>query len=281
MRTLVVTGDDFGARPGVNAAIALAHDEGILTAASLLVTGEVFDQAVTLARERPRLATGLHLALCDAAPASPPSAIPDLLAPNGRFPDSPAKTGLGHWIWQRRRRPQLEQEIRAQVERYLDSGLPLDHIDGHHHLHMHPVVFDILMRCIEEYRIPWVRLVHEDWVARRRGDPLLGEVVAAIFILLAARHRRALARLGCTRAPQRVYGLRATDRLDRDEWLRLLAWIRASTVEVYVHPDAGTTNGRRQLEALCAPALRSALEAAGFRLASSREAARSQLGERP
>jgi hopanoid biosynthesis associated protein HpnK len=271
MRSLIVTGDDFGARPGINSAIARAYDEGILTGASLIVTGEFVNQAVALARERPDLATGLHLALCDATSASPPGAIPDLVSPDGRFPVSPGRTGIVHWIWRRRRSGQLEQEIRAQLERYLETGLSLDHVDGHHHLHMHPVVFEILLRCIEDYKIPWVRLVDEDRTARRRGDPLLGEIVAATFGLLAARHRRALTRLGSAFAPNRVYGLRATDRLDLQEWLRMLPRIRASTVEVYTHPDADTEEGRLQLEALCAPELRSAVEAAGYRLVSSRE----------
>ena len=271
MRRLIVTGDDFGASPGVNTAIVRAYDEGILTGASLLVTGEFADQAVALARERPDLATGLHLALCGARSASPPGAIPGLVTPDGRFPASPGRTGIFHWIWRRRRSGQLEQEVRAQLERYLETGLPLDHVDGHHHLHMHPVIFEILLRCIEDYKIPWVRLVDEDRRARRRGDPLLGEIVAAIFGLLTAHHRRALTRRGSAFAPDRVYGLRATDRLDLQEWLRMLPRFRGSTVEIYTHPDADTDGGRRQLEALCAPELRSAVEAAGYRLVSSRE----------
>jgi hopanoid biosynthesis associated protein HpnK len=276
--SLIVTGDDFGARAGVNAAIARAYDEGILTGASLIVTGEFSSQAVELARQRPHLATGLHLVLCDARSASPPTAIPDLVTPDGRFPASPGRTGIAHWIWRRRRSGQLEREIRAQLERYLETGLPLDHVDGHHHLHMHPVVFDILLRCSEDYKIPWVRLVREDRGARRRGDPLLGEIVAATLGLLAVRHRRALGRLGSVPAPDRVYGLRATDRLDLQEWLRLLPRIRASRVEVYTHPDAETQDGRLQLEALCSPELRSAVEAAGYRLVSSRECTGSARG---
>ena len=90
------------------------------------------------------------------------------------------------------------------MERYLATGLPLNHVDGHHHLHMHPVIFDILVRCMEDYKIPWVRLVDEGRRARRPGDPLLGELVAAIFGLLAARHRRVLGRLGAARAPDRA-----------------------------------------------------------------------------
>jgi hypothetical protein len=49
-------------------------------------------------------------------------------------------------------------------------------------------------------------------------------------------------------------------------------------VEVYTHPDAETEEGRFQLEALCAPELRSALEAADYRLTSTRESTRSTVG---
>ena len=61
----------------------------------------------------------------------------------------------------------------------------------------------------------------------------------------------------------------------------MLSWIRASTLEVYTHPDADTDKGRRQLEALCAPELRAAVEEAGYRLVSSRESAREQPGGAP
>ena len=60
---VVVNADDFGASPAVNAAVVRAHREGVLTTASLMVTGAAFDEAVQLARATPTLAVGLHLAL--------------------------------------------------------------------------------------------------------------------------------------------------------------------------------------------------------------------------
>lgn len=278
-RSLIVTGDDFGSRPGANAAIVAAFGEGVLTSASLLVTGAAIDEAVELARNRPQLSTGLHLALCDAEPASPPHAIPDLVDGSDRFPARPGPSGISHWIWSRRRGPQLEREIRAQIERYLETGLPLDHVDGHHHLHMHPVIFDILQRCLSEYKVPWVRLVQEDRAARRGGEPPLGELVAGVFGILAVRHRRVLARAGNARGPDRVYGLRATGRLDLAEWLRLLPRLQGAAVEIYAHPDVATVAGRRELFALRAPELRSAIGAAGYRLVGTRQLAHAAASE--
>ena len=43
-----LTADDFGASADVNAAVAAAHREGIVTGASLLVTGAAFEEAVAV-----------------------------------------------------------------------------------------------------------------------------------------------------------------------------------------------------------------------------------------
>src|SRR5262249_38723920 len=78
VRRLVVTGDDFGASRSVNRAIIEAHRRGVLTHASLMVTGDAVDEAVRLARANPGLSVGIHLVLVDGRSALPPSRIPHL-----------------------------------------------------------------------------------------------------------------------------------------------------------------------------------------------------------
>jgi hopanoid biosynthesis associated protein HpnK len=278
-RRLVVTGDDFGMSAGVNSAIAQAHDDGVLTSTSVMVTGDALDEAVELARARPELSTGLHLVFCDARAASPPDTIPDLVDGEGRLPPTPGPTGVAHALWWRRRRGQIEREIRAQFERYLETGLPFDHVDGHHHMHMHPMIFDIVVRCMEDYKVPWVRLVDEDpQVARSSRDSLFGEFIAWAFGALARRGRRVLTR-GEGRGPDQVAGLRASGRMDRAEWLRLLGRLDADTVEVYTHPDTSTDIGRRELDALCAPEIRDAVARAGYSLVGTRQAGQGGASE--
>ncbi len=63
MKWLIVTGDDFGASPGINRGILQAHREGILTSASLLVNGMASVEAAALARVCPTLSVGVHLEL--------------------------------------------------------------------------------------------------------------------------------------------------------------------------------------------------------------------------
>lgn len=244
------------------------HREGILTSASLMVAEPATEEAVALARGLPELGTGLHLVLCDGTATSPARAIPDLVTPSGRFPATPLRAGLTDWVKRRRVRAQLEYEIRAQFERYLDLGLPLDHVDGHHHLHMHPVVFEIVQRCLEEHRVPLVRLVREERAAAPADTSPLADVVPAIFWLLAGHHRRGLGE--GVASTDRVWGLRATGRLDVALLVELISRMTAGTIELYAHPRRDTEQGRREEQALCSPAVREALRRAGYELVSTR-----------
>jgi len=61
IRYLIVNADDFGYGGGINRGIAEAHDRGIVTSATLVVNGRATDEAMALARDRPRLSVGLHV----------------------------------------------------------------------------------------------------------------------------------------------------------------------------------------------------------------------------
>ena len=62
---LIITADDFGRSPEINAAVLEAHLRGILTSASLMVAGAAAPEAVEISRANPSLAVGLHVVLVD------------------------------------------------------------------------------------------------------------------------------------------------------------------------------------------------------------------------
>ena len=78
MKNLIVTADDFGAAEAVNDAVQRCHENGILTAASLMVSGAAAHDAVARARQMPSLRVGLHLVLVEGRPILPADAVPDL-----------------------------------------------------------------------------------------------------------------------------------------------------------------------------------------------------------
>jgi chitin disaccharide deacetylase len=60
-RYVIVNADDLGLTDGVNRGILDAHDNGIVTSASLMVARPAAAAAVAAARERPRLGLGIHV----------------------------------------------------------------------------------------------------------------------------------------------------------------------------------------------------------------------------
>lgn len=160
-RLLIVNGDDFGFSSGVNRAIIEAYDRGILTSTSLMVTGAAFPEAVEMARQRPHLAVGLHLVVGCGKSVLPPSQIPHLVDREGNFPNDPLMTGL-RYQFHPGARAELPQEIRAQLEKFRQTGLTLSHVDGHLHLHCHPFVLQTIIDLAEEFKIKVIRLPQEE-----------------------------------------------------------------------------------------------------------------------
>ena len=221
MKQLILTGDDFGRSSAVNEAIERHHRSGLLTQASLMVHEAAVDEAVVIARRNPALCVGLHLTLC-AGRAARPSAITDEA---GRFAASPALAGLRYAFDPRAAEP-LGEEIAAQFARFRELGFPPTYVDGHTHLHLHPVVLRTLLGPLAAGGFRMLRLVRE---------PENFSPVALIFRALSAAALPALDRLG-VRAADRVFGLRDTGRMTGERLAHLLTRLPEGLSEIYFHP---------------------------------------------
>ena len=63
LRFLIVNADDFGQSAGVNRGVAMAHEQGIVTSASLMVRWPAATGAAAFGRAHPGLSVGLHVDL--------------------------------------------------------------------------------------------------------------------------------------------------------------------------------------------------------------------------
>lgn len=276
VKQLIVTADDFGLAPAVNEAVEEAHRRGILSAASLMVTASAAADAVDRARRLPSLGVGLHLVLVDGRPALPPEQIPDLVGPDGRFPTDVTAAGINIFC-RPRARAQLEREIRAQLELFRETGLPLDHVNSHHHFHIHPTIAATLVRIAPQYGIKAVRVPTERPIESWRvaGDRLVRRLLAWISQVPWTRSlRRRLDRAGI-RANDCVLGLSDTGDMRADRVARYLANLPEGVSELYVHaaverwsgPEAWPENYacRGEFEALIDTTVKATLQRAGVR----------------
>ena len=85
MKKVIINADDFGLVQGVNEGIVKAHQEGILTSATLMANMPGFDQAVEIARANPELGVGVHLNILRGQPISPAQKVESLLSREHRF----------------------------------------------------------------------------------------------------------------------------------------------------------------------------------------------------
>jgi len=235
---VILNADDWGRSPEINAAVIRAHHQGVLTSASLMVTGVAFEDAVRLARATPTLAVGLHLVLVDGRAVLPHKEIPHLVDSSGRFPDDALRAGLRYYF-SRAARAELAREVEAQFERFAATGLPLSHVDGHQHLHVHPVVFNLLLPLAERYGAQGVRLPRDDlWLALRH-DRRQAAAKVAWTIALGLVCCWCVARLRGRRlkVARRVYGVMQSGRMCEAYVVDALRCLRGPLAELYFHPS--------------------------------------------
>jgi predicted glycoside hydrolase/deacetylase ChbG (UPF0249 family) len=135
-RYLIVNADDFGLSEGVNRGIIRAHEQGILTSASLMVRWPAAGEAAQYANKRPQLSVGLHL-------------------------------DLAEWIFRNDEWVALYQVVSAEdpaavsteVARQLEAfrrlmGRDPTHLDSHQHSHRNEPVRTIVSELAQKLSVP-------------------------------------------------------------------------------------------------------------------------------
>lgn len=260
LKRLILTADDFGIAPEVNEAVELAHRNGVLRSASLMVGAPATQDAVERARALPSLAVGLHVVLVNGRPVLPPERVRDLVDGNGEFLTELVRAGF-RFFFRPGVRKQLAAEIRAQFERFARTGLELDHADAQSHMHVHPTVFALILRIGREYGLRAVRIPREPFGRTRSIAPWLA--------LMRARARRA--GVVCN---DYAFGVTEAGRLTEERVLQMLAELPDGVTEIFFHPairafggaDAGTERYQwsGELAALTSAGVRSAIERLGI-----------------
>ncbi|HEX4349938.1 MAG TPA: hopanoid biosynthesis-associated protein HpnK [Verrucomicrobiae bacterium] len=264
-RRLIVNADDFGLSSSVNEAVVRAHRDGIWTSASLMVNEPGFEEAVKLAKENPALGVGLHLTFLMGHSTLPPKKIPGLVNACGEFTNRPVGAGVAYFF-KRGLRAQLRAEIHAQFERFHSTGLTLDHVNGHLHLHLHPVIFRILMEDGEKLGIRHLRLTRDCLVRSRKtsqGHWFYRVSHAAIYERLSSRAREPLRQRGIKHA-QITFGLLQNARVDEEYVLKLLPELPEGDSELYSHPSLD--NFKHEFDALISPRVKELVKQLGIGL---------------
>jgi predicted glycoside hydrolase/deacetylase ChbG (UPF0249 family) len=268
-RVLIVSADDFGLTPGICSGILRAHAEGVVTSTSVLALGPALPSWTGALRDS-GLDAGAHLAVVGSdPPLLSRSEIPTLVDRQGRLPATwhaflrRAATG-------RIDPADLRREFQAQLDAITAAGIRVTHVDCHQNLQLWPQVRTAAFDIARSVGIAAVRLVE----SRRWGPRAIGvRALAPSFV------RRAAA-AGFLH-PGASAGFDEAGRVDGAAFAGALADLAATpatVVEISTHPGESHDPPRSaygwsyrwpvELDVLCDPATRSAVDRAGFRLGS-------------
>ena len=151
----MIHADDLGMNHSVNRATFEALDKGWVTSASILVPCPWFPEVARWAKQHRNADLGIHLALTSEwtdlrwGPVSGVGRVPSLVDTNGYFPsDTPD-------VARNARIADVKYELRSQIDRAKNAGIPLTHLD----MHMAGMVssselFGVYRKLRDEYKLP-------------------------------------------------------------------------------------------------------------------------------
>jgi predicted glycoside hydrolase/deacetylase ChbG (UPF0249 family) len=174
-------------------------------------------------------------------------------------------------------RRELRKELAAQFDRFHSTGLKLSHIDGHLHLHVHPVIFNAAVELGIRYGARRMRVPFEERRLALQFDSgaLVRKTVHSLLFGGLARYMRKKLRGRSFDFPRRVYGNLQSGRMSESYFLYTLDHLADGASEIYFHPaefadDKVLNDDQRQclieFEALMSSRVREKIERLGVAL---------------
>lgn len=236
-KRLIVNADDFGLTSGVNRAIIEGHTRGAITSATLMANMPAFDAAVRLAKDHPSLGVGLHINITQGRPVAEPSRVSSLINDCGEF------WGTSGAIFKRMLagRVKIEEvviELRAQIEKALNAGLRLTHVDSHKHSHALPQICEAVISTIKDYGVNAVRAPRERWRFDRDAETfkLITQSAGAFGISQLCRVSDARLKKSGLKTPDFFFGVARTGFWTKPWLIDLIERLPAGASELMCHP---------------------------------------------
>lgn len=276
---VIINADDFGMSPMVNRGVLECYSAGGITSTTMIVNRQAAsEEAAVIAEKCPGLGVGLHFNLTAGRPVSCLCSATGLVDSDGNF--FKGNELKKHWIRGRLKREAVALELHAQFEKFLSLGLYPTHIDSHDHVHILPLINDVLSDFCIRKNLP----MRTPWRNNHPAESLLKSTVIkmVVKIILKRNHAHWKGRIRTNHAFLSIRDLhKSPDQVSMKDYLMLLHSIRKGPVEMMVHP-AVIENGatplspfnqvkKAELKILSHPAFRKMLLSEGFRLTTFAE----------
>ncbi len=154
-KLLIIHADDLGMCKSENEASIYAMENGMVNSASIMVPCAQFEEIAAYGLSNNKADFGVHLTLTSEweeykwKPVLPPHRVSSLVDKDGYFHASSAAVHANAHV------QDVEQELRAQIERYISVGLKPTHLDGHMFVIIsNPEFLKVYLHLGREYKLP-------------------------------------------------------------------------------------------------------------------------------
>lgn len=165
-KQIIINADDFGYSDHTVDWTIRCFEAGVLSSATIMVAAAATKKAVAFANKNKQFSFGLHLCLTDEMPVCDPSDIPSLITPLGLF--WPTRVFMIRSLMGMVKQEDLKTEIRAQVNRLSELGVPMSHLDGHGHMHRLPNVLRAIISLKDELGLKCIRPAQDLYLNKPR-----------------------------------------------------------------------------------------------------------------
>ena len=157
---LIINADDYGLDENRTRAIQECFKRGLITQTTLMVNMPWADRAVEEAKKLGISGKiGLHLNYTEGRPLTDEMRnCPIFCSPDGCYTGKWHVSKFRRFVMPSAARQAIAIEARAQMEKFLAYGLPLLHLDSHHHSHTDYVVAKAALPIARELGFKTVRL---------------------------------------------------------------------------------------------------------------------------
>ncbi len=227
---VIIHADDAGMSHSVNVGTIEAMEKGCVSSASIMVPCPWFQEIAIYAKEHPERDFGLHLTLNSEwktyrwGPVAPRDKVPSLLDKEGFLhPDVPSVAANA-------RSSEVEIELRAQIGRALEFGVPVTHLDTHMGaLVCRPDLVDVYVNLGIEFNLPvlFIRNVHKD-ERTAKEYPALADKAAELTLALDAVKLPILDTLA------QFYGGESQEKR-KETYLKSLRELKPGVTEIIIH----------------------------------------------
>lgn len=150
---LILNCDDLGISVPVNDCILDLMEQRRVTSATVMMNAPATEDAAKRLQRYPHCSFGVHLVGTEFKPLTAHPGLAPLLNQNGEFAGNLRRIPITPAIQEG-----IFAEWCAQMDRALVLGIPISHIDSHHHVHTEPKLLRVLKRIQKRYGVRKIRI---------------------------------------------------------------------------------------------------------------------------